>query len=241
MRSFIKPFGAVGFVLSAWFAVVQQWSLPEFSWSIWLGGLLYAWACIFAAAIQIMLSAGSLRAVCEMRLPLLQRVPQPVFFLGVAVVVGCAGTLSFRLSCFLFGFYGLFLSVFAEMEPRTLFGRNGFINSDFFTPVMYLVEWFWPVAVGIIIANWRDFVRPQPWKRVLLPVEREILRLHVFVLALPFFSMLAWFLLGEAYQTGAIVLLMGLLYLMPNKQPKGGQGKMPRHILLSKNRVVVYK
>ena len=231
LRKSINPYGILAFALSAWFAVVQQWSLPEFCWSIWLGGLLYAWSCVCAAAIQILLSAGSLRAACDMRLPLLQRVPQPVFFLGVAAVVVCAGMLSFRLSCFLFGFYGLFLSVFAEMEPHELFGRNGFINSDFFTPVMYLVEWFWPVAVGIIIANWRDFVRPQPWKRVLLPVEREILRLHLFVLALPFFSMLAWFLLGEAYQTGAIVLLMGLLYLIPKKQLVGGQGKMP-HIVI---------
>jgi len=219
LRSLINPYGCAGFALAAWFAIVQKWSLPEFCWATWLGGLLYAWLCVFSAAVHIMLVAGSLRPACEKRLPFVRRVPHGAFVLGVSVLAACGALLAFRLYNYLFGFYGIFLSVFAEMEPHALFGRNGFINSDFYTPVMYLIERLWPLGAGIAIANWSDFTRPQPWKRVVFPMEQEIVRLHLFVLALPFISMLAWAVFGDDYQTVAIVLLMGLLYLMPKKQP----------------------
>jgi hypothetical protein len=39
------------------------------------------------------------------------------------------------------------------------------------------------------------------------------------ILALPFFSLIAWALLGNAYQSITILLLMGLLYLLPKKTP----------------------
>lgn len=48
LRTSINLYGIAGFVLAAWFAVVQEWSLPEFCWATWLGGLLYAWLCVFA-------------------------------------------------------------------------------------------------------------------------------------------------------------------------------------------------
>jgi hypothetical protein len=164
-----------------------------------------------------MLIAGTLRPACEQRLPFLQRIPHAAFLAGAAVLSACAALLAFRLYNYLFAFYGLFLSVFAEMQPHALFGRNGFINSDFYTPVMYLAERLWPLGVGIVIANWRDFTRPMPWKRVFFPMEREIVRLHLFVLALPFISMIAWATFADAWQTPAIVLLLAVLYLAPKK------------------------
>jgi len=217
LRTAVNPYGAIGFGLASVFAVTQEWSLPEFCWSTWLAGLVYAWSCIATASIQIILTARSDKAAYEQHLAFLRRCSGGLFLLGATVISVAVGLLAFRLYSVLFGFYGLFLSVFAEMEPFALFGRNGFINSDFFTPVMVLVDRFWPMTLGVVIANWEDFVRKNPWKRVLLPFQKEILRMHVMILALPFISLIAWALFGEAYQSITIILLMGLLYLLPKK------------------------
>jgi len=115
-----------------------------------------------------------------------------------------------------FALYGLFLSFFAEMQPHALFGRNGFINSDFLTPVTYLALAFWPMAVGTLIANGDALLRGDPWQRMLLPTGAEILRLHIFVLVMPIVTLLVWAVLGESYHTVTIVLLMGLFYLLPD-------------------------
>jgi hypothetical protein len=219
LRTVINPYGAIGFGLASVFAVIQEWSLPEFCWSTWLAGLVYAWGCVVTASLQIILTARSDKAAYDEHLPFLRRLSPNVLLLGVTVISVSVGLLAFRLYSFLFAFYGLFLSVFSEMEPLTLFGRNGFINSDFFTPVTYLVDRFWPMAVGVLITNWEDFFRKDPWKRVLLPFQKEIVRIHIMILALPFFSLIAWVLFREAYQSITIVLLMGLFYLLPKKAP----------------------
>jgi len=217
LRTSINPYGVVGFGLASVFAVTQEWSLPEFCWSTWLAGLVYSWGCIGTATMQIILTARSDKAAYDERLPFLRRFSPTILLLGVTLVSVSLGLLSFRIYSFLFGFYGLFLSVFAEMEPLSLFGRNGFINSDFFTPVMHLVNRFWPMVVGVLITNWEDFFRKNPLRRIFLPFQKEILRMHVMILALPFLSLIAWALWGDAYQSITIVLLMGLFYLLPKK------------------------
>jgi hypothetical protein len=45
--------------------------------------------------------------------------------------------------------------------------------------------------------------------------------MHIMILALPFFSLLAWALFREAHQSITIMLLLGLLYLLP-KKARGG-------------------
>jgi hypothetical protein len=225
LRKAINPYGAIGFGLTSVFAVTQEWSLPEFCWSTWLAGLVYTWACIVTASLQIIFTSRSDKANFDERFPFFRRFSPNVFILGMTVTGVSVGLLAFRLYTFLFGFYGLFLSVFAEMEPFAFFGRNGFINSDFYSPLMYLVEHFWPMAVGILIANWEDFFQKNPWKRVLLPLQKEIVRMHIMILALPFFSLLAWALFREAYQPITIVLLLGLIYLLP-KKVRGGDSKI---------------
>ena len=147
MKTALNLYGAIGFGFASAFAVVQGWSLPEFCWSTWLAGLIYAWSCVVTASLQIILTARSDKAAYEERLPSLRRISPNVFLLGVIVVIVSIGLIAFRIYSFLFGFYGLFLSVFSEMKPLSLFGRNGFINSDFFTPVSILLffigPWLW--------------------------------------------------------------------------------------------------
>ncbi len=224
----VNPYHAVGFSLASFFAVTQEWSLPEFCWSTWLTGLVYAWACVVHASIQIILTARTDKAAYEERLLFLRRLSPLAFLAGVVVVTAGAGLLAFRVYSYLFGFYGLFLSVFAEMEPYSLFGRNGFINSDFYTPVTHLAFLFWPMVAGTLIANREEFLfRKNPWKRLLWPFEKEILRMHLMVLALPFFSLLAWAMVGDAYQSITVVLLMGIFYLLPRKAVRDDPPQSP--------------
>jgi hypothetical protein len=213
----INPYGAIGFGLASIFSIIQEWSLPEFCWSIWLAGLFYSWGCIATASLQIILTARSAKPAYNERFPLLKRISPAAFLIimtGISISIGMIG---FRLYTTLFGFYGLFLSVFAEMEPLSLFGRNGFINSDFFTPLVYLVQGFWPMAAGVLITNWEDFFLKTPWKRIVLPFQAEILRIHIMTLALPFLSLLAWAMFKGSYQPVTIVFLMGIFYFLPKR------------------------
>lgn len=218
MKTAFNPYGIVGFGLAAYFAVVQEWSLPEFCWGTWLAGLLYTWGCIATASLQIIVFARTDKAAYEKHLPFLRHFSPIAFIFVIIVAIVCGGILAFRVYSLLFGFYGLFLSVFVEMEPLAFFGRNGFINSDFFSPVTYLLNLFWPVAVAVLIANWEDFFGRNPWKRLALPIQREILRLHIMILALPFVAMLSKALFKDAFQTVTIVILIGLLCLLPKKK-----------------------
>ena len=220
MNGKLNIFSVIGFVVTAAFAVVQKWSLPEFSWSSWLAGLVYSWACVVTASLQILYKAQAERTQYEARLPFLRHLSPTQFLLGLSGLIVLIGFAAFRIYGFLFSFYGLFLSVFAEMEPVSLFGRDGFINSDFLTPVVYLLYLFWPMALGVVIANWQDLFRKEPWKRILLPFQKEILRIHLMVLALPFVALAAWALFGEAYQSITIVFLLALFYLIPGRKEK---------------------
>lgn len=215
----VNPLSAAGFALTSVFAVAGDWSLPEFCWSTWLAGLVFAWSCTAAAAVQIALSSA-LPGRAAGRPPFLRNLHPALFFLLMTAAAAGAGFFAFRVYGFLFGFYGLFLSVFAEMEPHELFGRNGFINSDFYTPVGHLLRRFWPMAAGVLTANGGVFFGREPWKRIVLPFERHIVRLHVMIVALPFFSLLAWFLFKESYPSATIILLSALLYFLPFPQPE---------------------
>jgi hypothetical protein len=217
LKTAFNPFGVTGFVLSSSFAVAEKWSLPEFCWSTWLAGLVYAWVCVVTAGLQILLTARWEKPSYEKRFPFIRHVSYTAFLLAIFVVIVPVGVVAFYLYSYLFAFYGAFLSFFAEMEPHAFFGRNGFINSDFFSPVRYLIFLFWPMALGTLIANWEDFFRQNPWKRIFLPFQAEILRIHFFIVALPFLTLIAWALFGKAYQPVTIVLLMGLFYFLPRK------------------------
>lgn len=223
MKTFFNIYGILGFGLASVFAVIDEWSLPEFCWSTWLTGLVYVWACVVTSVVKIVLTGKRERLAYEARLPALRNIPSGAYHLGLMAVGGLAGFLAIQVYSYMFGFYGLFLSVFAEMEPLHLFGRNGFINSDFYSPVRYLVVHFWPMAVGTLIANWEDFtLHESSWREIFLPFHREILRMHIMTLALPFLSLIAWALFRDAYQPATIVLLMGILFLLPRKAVPNG-------------------
>jgi hypothetical protein len=220
MSALHNPLSYIALGLNCAFALVEEWSLREFCWSTWLASLTYSWASAATASIRIVLDARREKAALEIRLPFLKEMSAAAFFPMLAMAALAAGWLAFYLYSYLFGFYGIFLSVFAEMEPHALFGRNGFINSDFFTPVTYLLWNFWPMIVGTLFANASDFVRGNPWQRF-VPAQ-EILRMHILAVGMPFLALIAWALFGENFQQPTILVLMAVFYLMPKRR---GQGK----------------
>lgn len=215
----------VAFGATAYLAVVQKWSLQEFCWCVWLAGLCYSWTCVVTAVIQIMLTAGSNKKYYDAKVPFMKSVSREVFVLAIIPVSLLLGFIALYAYSWLFSFYGLFLSVFAAMQPLTLFGPNGFINSDFFTPVTYLAVHFWPMIVATLFATAGDFLHNDPWERIVLPFkDREILRIHIMVLVMPFLMLLTWALFKDAYQQLTIVLLIGIFFLIPRRQLKGKNG-----------------
>ena len=178
-------------------------SLQDFCWSTWLAGLVFAWTCVVVAAIRILLTARRQVSRLEKKIARLVSV-RPGVLRGRRPSCWPRGLSAWLAPSyaysFVFSFYGLFLSVFAEMEPVPPFGRNGFINSDFFTPVMYLVTKFWPTAAAILAASAGECVQGDPWKRTPVPAEADVLRMHLMILALPVVSLLAWALFGSEYQ-----------------------------------------
>jgi len=211
-----------GFVISAALAVYEQWNLQEFCWSFWICGLLYCWCCVAAGCIRILLPSGreSLVRMLAEKDPLrfMQSVPQSAVLPAMACLSCIIGWLAFYAYSYLFSFYGIFLSVFAEMQPHSLFGRNGFINSDFFTPVVYLAQICWPMALGSVIADRAYLLRCNPWKLLLKPFSRQIAVIHIAVLTMPFVTLLCWMLFKEAYQPLTMIVLLAVFYFFPRKE-----------------------
>jgi hypothetical protein len=222
MKSFLNiVVNLIAFGLTSYLAVTQQWSVQELCWSVWLAGLFYSWMCVITAAIQILLTARTQKEYYDTAVPFIKRISTEVFVLVIIPVTLLVGWIALYLYCYLFSFYGLFLSVFAEMEPHSLFGRNGFINSDFFTPVTYLAQSLWPMILATLIANADDFLQKKPWERILFPFKSNtILRIHLMTVAMPFLMLIAWALFKAAYQQLTIVFLIGIFYLLPKKRQK---------------------
>ena len=173
------------------------------------------------AAIQMMLTARGQKDHYDAKIPLMKKLPPALFALGMIPVALLIGFVGLYLYTWLFSFYGLFLSVFAEMPPVDLFGRNGFINSDFFTPVTYLAERYWPMILATLVANADGLLRATPWQRIIFPFKQnEVLRIHVMTLLMPFLAMMTWAFFRDAYQQLTIILLMGIFYLLPKKRSK---------------------
>jgi hypothetical protein len=213
--------GLISFGLISYLAIVQKWALQEFCWGVWLCGLFYSWACVITAVIQIMLTARAQKEFYDAKVPFMKKVSPMLFALGIIPVTLLIGFIALYIYTWIFSFYGLFLSVFAEMNPVSLFGRNGFINSDFFTPVTYLAGIFWPMIVATLVANADDFLRKNAWERIVLPFkDNEIVRIHIMIIVMPFLMMVTWALFKDAYQQLTIILLVGIFFLVPKKKLK---------------------
>jgi len=216
MRSVYKHIPAIlGFLLTVSFGIDGRWSTQEFCWSTWLTGLIYTWALAFTVTLSLILHSGHHKKMLLNRFPITHRIPSTLLSLLIAGVALGGGYVAFRAITFFFGFYGLFLSFFAEMEPHEFFGRNGFINSDFFTPCRYLLNRYWPMVIAILLANWQDLLPRQDLVQKLKIIRMEIIRMHLFVLFFPFVALIAWLILRTGYHPVTILIMSALLVFSP--------------------------
>ena len=216
-RNSLHPAVGLGFAITVTAAILGEWSLQEFCWSAWLAGLVYSWLCIAVTALRVLSGATGQKAELESALPVLHHIPSSLFILIFTPPVFLSAVILLIALAYIFSFYGLFLSVFAEMEPLELFGRNGFINSDFVTPVVFLAKRFWPMVLGTLLARVSEFRAKQGWQFALYPVLQSVFHMHILVLLLPFLMLLAWAILGEKYESAVIVLLSAILYYLPTR------------------------
>lgn len=207
----------LGWGLSSPFALKHEWSLPEFCWSTWLAALAFCYACVLTGLIEIIFLPGRHRETFKNRVPFFEHLSDTAGSGIILLSALAAAAGAYYIYTMIFFMFGLFLSVFAEMDPTSYFGRNGFINSNFFEPALYLSHRLWPMVAGTLLANAPDFSLGSPWERFLIPLHKEAARLHLFILALPFVTMATWAWLGKSYEPAAVVTLSLLYYLFSRK------------------------
>ena len=139
-----------GLAVSVVFAVSSDLTLAEFCWSVWLVGLYSAYVSAGRIALRLVRFR---EALLRERVPPLSGVSGRAL-LGISLVAATllGGGLLYAFSL-AYGFYGIMLSVWVQLPPEELFGRNGFINSDFWTPVAHLTRLYWPLVVGQLLSE----------------------------------------------------------------------------------------
>jgi hypothetical protein len=211
-------FNSAGFLLMCVSALYYGWTMQELSWSFWVASLVTCWVLIVWVPVLVVLRCLGGSTDCLGPPPV--RGPSEAFhrifqwnrwaFFPI-LLLACYAL--FYIYTKLFVGYGLFLSFFAAMEPEIFFGPNGFINSDFFSPVQYLTQRYWPGIVGTLVAQISIILSKAPLELLTLPISGSLIRLHVVILTAPFLGMLA-FALG-AYQGIMVPFVLFAFYYTP--------------------------
>ncbi len=218
--------GIAGFALVAALAVMQGWTLPDFCWSNWLAGLLYGWCCIVVAVAQIVLSEALRKEHGVKKNLLLQSMPPLVRVVAVSVACFFVAFLAYELYSLFFIYLGIGVSLFFGDGPlNPLNPLNMEDTSIAFDTVAYLLEDFWPVAAGMILTRWPDFVRGNPWKRIFLPLDKKLIHTHALILGGMLCAVIAQLFFAETYETVAIVIILGGMFLWPQNTGEPGGKK----------------
>jgi hypothetical protein len=203
-----------GFLISAGFALHEDWSYQSLCWSFWVAGLVYCWVFGFVGALRTVL------LIAQPHPPgWLPARPQAWLWRLLVATGGVGlGVAAYYIYSYAFAFYGLFLSVFAEMGPPELFGRNGFINSDFHTPVIWLLERYWPLVLGTVVTDAPSAFSGDPVRTAFKPFNRQLLLMHIMAIGLPFILLLLWPVMGDRYAQGAVIAVLVLFHFFPRKE-----------------------
>lgn len=88
--------------------------------------------------------------------------------------------------------HALLMSFFLQMEPKNLFGPNGFINADKMVVFDYLITHYWPMILGTFIARRGIILAGNPGLNLKV-IYQGVVRIHVFILLSAFFVLLDLF------------------------------------------------
>ncbi len=219
----------LAFLLTAGMAFTFEWQANELCWGLWISSLLTGWVVIISSVFRTLLHlAGT---------PLLRKEdldekgdPLSAFFRTKAFgsktieskknpmaswpsIMMAIGTIAIgAFTWFHFTFFhtihALLMSFFLQMEPKTLFGPNGFINADRYDIFNYLVTNYWAMILGTFIARRGIILGGNPGLNV-KAIYGGVMRIHFFILLSGFLFFLIYFGI-EVYQR---ILLLILLFL----------------------------
>lgn len=216
------------FLLTALFAFKFEWQPNELCWGLWISSLLTGWVVIISSVLRTLLHLTGI--------PLLQEEdlnekgdPFSAFFrsktfssktkdvknpiaswpaIGMGAGIIAMGVFTWFHFTFFHTVHAMLMSFFLQMEPKTLFGPNGFINADKMVVFDYLITHYWPMILGTFIARRGIILAGNPGVN-LKAIYQGVMRIHFFILLSAFLFFLIYFGI-EVYQR---VLLLILLFL----------------------------
>ena len=223
-----RYFDLLAFFLTAFFASLFDWKSNELCWGLWASSLFTGWVVIASSVLRTLLHLVGVQILREEDLnekgDLLStyfraRTFNPMtkdtknFTTSWSTVWIAVGTIAMgAFTWFHFTFFhtihALLMSFFLQMEPKDLFGPNGFINADRYDIFNYLVTNYWPMILGTFIARRGILLGGNPFMN-LKAIYMGVVRIHVFILISAFLFFLIYFGI-DVYQR---VLLMILLFL----------------------------
>ena len=221
-------FDLLAFLLTATMAFTFEWQANELCWGLWVSSLLTGWAVILSAILRTILHLAGIPLLREEDLeergdPLsayfrsrsfrskTKDAKNPINSLPtiwVAVGTIAIGAFTWFHFTFFHTVHALLMSFFLQMEPKNLFGPNGFINAKQYDIFNYLVRHYWAMIVGTFIARRGIIFGGNPGLNM-KAIYQGVVRIHVFILLSAFLFFLIHFGIG-VYQR---VLLMILLFL----------------------------
>ena len=218
----------LAFCLTASMAFLFEWQANEMCWGLWISSLLTGWVVIVSSVLRTLLHLAGIPLLREEDLdekgdPLSAffrsktfgsktndaknpRASWPSILIAVGSVV--MGAFTWFHFTFFHTVHALLMSFFLQMEPKNLFGPNGFINANQYDIFNYLVTNYWPMILGTFIARRGIIFGGNPGINM-KAIYQGVVRIHVFILLSAFLFFLIYFGIG-VYQR---VLLLILLFL----------------------------
>ena len=231
----------LAFGLTAFMAFKFEWRANELCWGLWISSLLTGWLIILSSVLRSLLHLAGIVRLREEDLagaddPLSAYFRKKAFstrdlpdgrrFISwtpmlVAVGILVIGGFTWFHFTFFHTVHGLLMSVFVSMEPKELFGPDGFINADSNKILAYLVDNYWAMILATFVARRSTIYRGNPGATLKI-IYQSVVRIHVFILLSAFLFFLIYFGI-ETYERVLLIILLFLFFfpfhLLRRKEP----------------------
>ena len=220
----------LAFGLTAFMAFKFEWRANELCWGLWISSLLTGWLIILSSVLRSLLHLAGIVRLREEDLagaddPLSAYFRKKAFstrdlpdgrrFISwtpmlVAVGILVIGGFTWFHFTFFHTVHGLLMSVFVSMEPKELFGPNGFINADSNKILAHLVDNYWAMILATFVARRCYIFRGNPGATLKI-IYQSVVRIHVFILLSAFLFFLIYFGI-ETYERVLLIILLFLFF-----------------------------
>jgi hypothetical protein len=228
MSSRNKVINGLIFIFTGYMALTYEWKANQLCWGFWISSVLTGWAVIIASVLRTLLHLAGVPVLREEDLnvqgdplsayfrtkafratkqPGVKPMPSWSGYFMVAATLGI-GVFTFFHFTMAHTIQGLLMSFFVQMEPKNLFGPNGFINADSNEIFSYLVSHYWPMILGTFVARRWNILGGNPGAN-LKAIYQSVVQIQIFILL----SGVLFFLIYFGIETYERVLLLILLFL----------------------------